>query len=430
MKFNSLFYFTTPKLVTLSDVRVGGLNKFFQTCILAFILYDLCFNELYLKTETPSGYTTFWTETGNLTNIQQNNISQFSYCNNKSYDYAYDEDIWVYRDIDCIKLPYSEMYHKGESEFFFLTHFTEYHTKVKTCHNDLKCIDRTNKDYFTIGTEGMILAFDHFYTTTFEEGSNLGVDNIPIDTIIKDQNDNVLKQFKAGETIKLELSEWLKLSDIDLDSYNEGTPISYNHSLIENPSLPYQRLSGVEIIIKVNYYNMRSISGYETSTCEIKLYPNSGWASKGSSVTYINYPNISDPNDKYYYVDRYKYGIKFKFIISGMMGVFNINNVMNHLVSGLVLINTSAVIVSIFVIYFLGKFGEKFRKMKYSSKNIDIEDNITMNTTDLNDNKTDIYGDEDYDKLNIGMTIEETAILRNRKTLLKDNNNIVNVMLV
>ena len=163
---------------------------------------------------------------------------------------------------------------------------------------------------------------------------------------------------------------------------------------------------------------------------KIKLYPNSGWASKGSSVTYINYPNISDPNDKYYYVDRYKYGIKFKFIISGMMGVFNINNVMNHLVSGLVLINTSAVIVSIFVIYFLGKFGEKFRKMKYSSKNIDIEDNITMNTTDLNDNKTDIYGDEDYDKLNIGMTIEETAILRNRKTLLKDNNNIVNVMLV
>ena len=88
MKFNSLFYFTTPKLVTLSDVRVGGLNKFFQTCILAFILYDLCFNELYLKTEIPSGYTTFWTEEGNLTNIQQNNISDFSYCNNNSYDYG------------------------------------------------------------------------------------------------------------------------------------------------------------------------------------------------------------------------------------------------------------------------------------------------------------------------------------------------------
>ena len=48
---------------------------------------------------------------------------------------------------------------------------------------------------------------------------------------------------------------------------------------------------------------------------------------------------------------------------------------MNHLVSGLVLINTSAVIVSIFVIYFLGKFGDEFRKIKYSSKNIDMDDN-------------------------------------------------------
>ena len=122
-----------------------------------------------------------------------------------------------------------------------------------------------------------------------------------------------------------------------------------------------------------------------------------------------------------------------------MMGIFNINNVVNHLVSGLVLINTSAIIVYIFVIYFLGKFGDEFRKIKYSSKNIDMDDNITMNTLDSNNINDDIndsninvninddnINDEDYDKLNIGMTIEETAILRNRK---KDND-IINVMLV
>ena len=84
MNLKSLFYFTTPKLVTFNDTRIGGLNKFFQTCILGIIVYDLCFNELYLKTEIPSGYTTFWTETGNLTNIQQNNISNFNFCNNNS----------------------------------------------------------------------------------------------------------------------------------------------------------------------------------------------------------------------------------------------------------------------------------------------------------------------------------------------------------
>ena len=59
MNLTSLFYFSTPKFVTLQNVQIGSLNKFFQTCIFAFILYDLCFNELYLKTEIPSGYTTF-----------------------------------------------------------------------------------------------------------------------------------------------------------------------------------------------------------------------------------------------------------------------------------------------------------------------------------------------------------------------------------
>ena len=33
------------------------------------------------------------------------------------------------------------MYIKGENEFFFLTHFTEYNTKVTACENEMKCIE-------------------------------------------------------------------------------------------------------------------------------------------------------------------------------------------------------------------------------------------------------------------------------------------------
>lgn len=405
MNLKSIFYFTTPKLVTFNDVRIGSLNKILQSCILGIIIYDLCFNELYLKTEIPSGYTTFWTENGNLTNIQNSNESNHSYCNNKDYDYAYDADTWVYREIDCIKLPYSEMYIKGENEFFFLTHFTEYNTKVTTCENEMKCIERDNKDYFTIGSEGMILAFDHFYATSFEEGSNLITENKKIDTYIKNENGKTIKKFNQGETIKLNLSEWLELSNIDLDSYNEGTPVSYPHPLIENPSLPYNRLSGVEIIIKVNYYNMKSLSGYETSTCELQLSPNSGWASKGSTVTYEDYPNVSDINDEYSYVDRYKYGVKFKFIVSGIMGKFNVNNLVNHLVSGLVLVNTSSAIVCLIALYLLGSYSNKFKKMKYSDINID------MNTNEMINENIESINDEFEDALE---RLENTE-LRNRK---------------
>ena len=405
MNLKSIFYFTTPKLVTFNDVRIGSLNKILQSCILGIIIYDLFFNELYLKTEIPSGYTTFWTENGNLTNIQNSNESNHSYCNNKDYDYAYDADTWVYREIDCIKLPYSEMYIKGENEFFFLTHFTEYNTKVTACENEMKCIERDNKDYFTIGSEGMILAFDHFYATSFGEGSNLITENKKIDTYIKNENGKTIKKFNQGETIKLNLSEWLELSNIDLDSYNEGTPVSYPHPLIENPSLPYNRLSGVEIIIKVNYYNMKSLSGYETSTCELQLSPNSGWASKGSTVTYEDYPNVSDINDEYSYVDRYKYGVKFKFIVSGIMGKFNVNNLVNHLVSGLVLVNTSSAIVCLIALYLLGSYSNKFKKMKYSDINID------MNTNEMINENIESINDEFEDAIEI---LENTE-LRNRK---------------
>ena len=61
------------------------------------------------------------------------------------------------------------MYQKGENEFFFTTHFTE---NVINCskNNEINECRRTyHKDYFTVGTEGMLLGFDHFYTTSFEE---------------------------------------------------------------------------------------------------------------------------------------------------------------------------------------------------------------------------------------------------------------------
>ena len=157
---------------------------------------------------------------------------------------------------------------------------------------------------------------------------------------------------------------------------------------------------------------MKSLSGYETSTCEIQLLPNSGWASKGSTVTYQDYPNVTDPNDKYSYVDRYKYGVKFKFIVSGMMGKFNINNLVNHLVSGLVLVNTSSVIVCLIALYLLGSYSNKFKKMKYSD--IDMEESSnTEQRTEFEDTLNTLENTSEFeDTLN---TLENTSELKKRK---------------
>lgn len=363
-------YFTTNKLLTLKDPKIGLINKGIQTLILSWVIFDLTFNELYLKTEIPSGYTTFWAENGNLTRIQEENqFDDFGFCDNTSYNYAYDKDYWLYTNISCVKLPYSEMYQKGENEFFFTTHFTE---NVINCtkNNEINDCQRSyNKDYFTVGTEGMLLGFDHFYTTTFEEGSNLpSIVKSGIDTFIKDERGNELAFFPAGNTIMMNVSKWLELTDISLDSYNDGTQPSLSHPYVPHNNPALFRLSGLEIIIKVNFHNMKSISGYETTTSEINLQANSGWSSKGSKVTYMVYPNISQTNNTYSYIDRYRYGIKFKFVISGIMGDFNVNNLVTHLTSGIVLLGLSGTILSTLIVFSKTKYGNYFKKLKYTQK--------------------------------------------------------------
>ena len=371
----SLFYFTTTKLITIKNKRVGFLNHCIQAVILSYILWDLIYHELYKKVEIPSGYTTFWTENGNLTDIQKTtNFSTTMYCDNSTYNYAYDNESWVYSNFSCVNLPYAEMYEKGENEFFFLTHFTEYDTTISNCPGKhIKCQKQTSHDFFTVGSEGMLLAFDHLYTTTFDKGSNVGNTGLKlIDTYIKDVDGNIVRHFNKGETVKLYVEDWLKYADISLDDYNVGTPVSLNHPLVPEPNLPFHRMSGVEIIIQVNYHNIKYFSGYSNPTCEINIQPNSGWASKGSFIHYIDYPNVSDIHNTYHYIDRYRYGIKFKFIVSGLMGEFNMNSLITHLVSGIVLVNMSTLIVSCFIMYLTGDYGKYFSKLRYTKTSINV----------------------------------------------------------
>ena len=374
-------YFTTPKLLTLKEPKIGLINKFIQVLILGWVIFDLSFNELYLKTEVPSGYTTFWAENGNLTKIQQDNtFLDFEFCDNSSYNYAYDQDYWLYTNISCINLPYSEIYQKGENEFFFITHFTENAINCTKTMDINECARTFHKDYFTVGTEGMLLGFDHFYTTSFEEGSNLPtVLKEGIDTYIKDESGNTLAFFPAGETIMMNVSKWLELTKISLEDFNDGTQNSLDHPYVLNNNQALFRLSGLEIIIKVGFHNMKSISGYTTTTSEIKLQANSGWSSKGSLVTYMNYPNISLDNNSYSYIDRYRYGIKFKFVITGIMGNFNVNNLVTHLTNGIVLVGLSTGILSSIIIFSQTKYGKYFKKLKYTQKSIKdtSESNLT-----------------------------------------------------
>ena len=86
----------------------------------------------------------------------------------------------------------------------------------------------------------MLLGFDHFYTTSFEEGGNLpSIIKEGIDTYVKDETGNELAFFNRGNTIMMNVSKWLELTGVSLDSYNDGTQPSLSHYSVphNNPAL-------------------------------------------------------------------------------------------------------------------------------------------------------------------------------------------------
>ena len=409
--------FSINKVLIIKDKNLSLSTKFLQLGVVIFLLTDLFVNELYQKTEVPSGYTSMWAESNNLNNYHN---STYDFCDNTKYNYIYSNPDWRYTNISCVDLEYAEMHVKGENEIFFLTHFTE--NEVNITNSVKNTISK--RDFFTTGVEAMGLAFDHFYTTSFDEGGNVAKKKIK--TVIRNCDDSAdAYVFGPGESISLSVKQWLELGCVDLEQFNTGTIKSLNDPLVTNSDYPHFRLTGIDILIKLSYYNMKSISGYSKETSILKVVVNEGWSSKGSSINYINYPKING-DYKNHFVDRYKYGIKFKFLVTGLMGNFNTYNLVTHFVSGKVLLDLCAILVVTFTSTFFANYSKKFkgervskvdnqRPKKKKSRDIDEPGDI-VGVLETNNNKDtpveEEYELESLDKTTKTLELEDEGSLK------------------
>lgn len=401
--------FTTGKLLVIEDKKLSLSTKFLQILVVCLLVTDLMVNELYQKTEVPSGYTSMWAESNALADYRN---TSFEFCNNDNYNYIYANPDWRYTNISCVDLEYSEMYLKGENEIFYLTHFTE--NNINITNQDVNYISK--KDYFTRGVEGMVLAFDHFYSTTFNEGGNVA--RRKIRTHIRDCNDEYdAYVFEPGETIKLTIAQWLELACVSLKDKNLGTTESLPDAQVPNLDYPTFRLTGIDMLIKIAYYNMKSVSGYDSEESIIKVLVNDGWSSKGSSINYIKYPDIGSDYTSHF-VDRYKYGLKFKFLVSGIMGKFDTYNLVTHFVSGKVLFDICALIVIGVATTFFSNYSKKFNherieKIRQNGQRIEeeeppqIDDDAIENITDYQDNLEQDNQDNQDNKDNLEQAEEQ-----------------------
>lgn len=399
-----------PKLLIIRDVRIGMANRLFQVGVIFYLAFNLAYNEAYYELESPYGYvTSMWSETANLYKTQRefkNNVSlnKFNYCNNTSHNYIFDMPYWDYRNISCVNLPYSSLYEKGENEFFFMTMFTENNISLRNCdennqthtHNetclitdrlDGNCICQNYKNYYTVGEEDMNFVFDYKYLTTFQTGSNFQDHNTrAVITRLFSVNGSIVKVFDKNRNIKLSVAEWLNLLNIDLDDFNEATKLSEpaNGTVVNRGRY---RFTGLQIIINIECSNLIKMtkSGYGETVCDIHPYINDGWASKGSHITYDTYPNLNDEIITSNYYDRYRYGLKFKFQITGKMGVFHHDKLISAIINSIVMMGTCATILVLIITNFCCEYTNMIIKESTNESELHIDKCKTCNKNKIID---------------------------------------------
>lgn len=446
MDINKLFYFSIPKILIVKDLRLGILNRFLQLAVFSYMFVNIFHYENYYENEKPNGYiTSFWAETNKMYEAQRNyshyidsntslSITEYSHCQNKSYNYIYSLPYWDLSNISCINVPYSEAYQKTEEELFFMTYFTENHIHIYDCNDpryhslfqqyqntslddfsgdssyndnnlhdmlhddylnmnfttidmncqikdtlDGNCLCQNYKNYFIVGIESMNMVFDYKYFTSFEKGGNFeDHTSQSVITELYDVNNNIYKTYQYNQNIALTIQEYLNLVNIDLSNYNTGTSKSVIYPNIVNVSnYPHYRITGIDIIMKIDCSNQKIETelDYGTTVCRIFPMVNEGWSSKGSKITYIKYPNLNDKFIDSIYVDRYRYGIKFKFLFTGTIGNFDYFNLINTIVSAIVLFGSVSSIIVIVSSNLLCSYTDKIiNESRTESKTISFQD--------------------------------------------------------
>jgi len=332
--------------------------------LLAFYLIYMFFHEsLYNKLSVPNVHVDYWADEADGTSTDEND---YVYCNNNTYDYIYSE-AWHYTNNKCTRLQYGESYDTGDWNFFFFATYFEENTYARrwNCTPDDYIFDDVGLSYenctitssesgtvcdcadwayyFVMGAEESHLAFSLSYFVSAPQVNGWSSDN-DVKVVLLDHQGNQYKKLSNNHNyINYPVQEYLLAAGINLDDLNPFAPGV-------NGSLPYYRMTGVTLILDVQFYNMPIYhkidewSGYTVGMVQVR--PEKGWSSMGSSITYHEYPNLKDKSDDYYFTDRYRYGVKFIFYDGGYIGHVDRVTIQNYFITSIVLFAVIPALVS------------------------------------------------------------------------------------
>ncbi|KAK9815684.1 hypothetical protein WJX72_008072 [[Myrmecia] bisecta] len=393
-----------------------------QIAIVVYVLVNIFQRQGYLQTEVPSGVVTSFARGGNYSTAdlqQQLELGHFPYCTNPdSYNFYFDSAT-TYENFSCVYQPTGANAIKGFNSMFYTTYLAEQKSVLVrrpsaadcpagsavlpgatlTGYLADACMYKRKRHFMTMAVENAVLRVVHTYSTSIVGVSG----SLPRTIVRRAGSAKNLLDLPANTVLQMPVQQWLELAGVDLDlptNLQPGVkqPATSNALLVGQSysanTYPKVRVSGVEIIVNLKYYNYKLEPNRESSgsnknnvICIMELEPRLQWTTSGSDVRYMmDTPNapvllalnhdslVSTPaaanGSVFSFVkeaysnesatattsstDLYKQGVMFTFKQAGVLGRFNLQNLINALVQGSVLLSVAHVVVTLIALYGMG----------------------------------------------------------------------------
>eukprot|EP00933_Yihiella_yeosuensis_P054333 TRINITY_DN5274_c0_g1_i1.p1 TRINITY_DN5274_c0_g1~~TRINITY_DN5274_c0_g1_i1.p1 ORF type:complete len:518 (+),score=69.47 TRINITY_DN5274_c0_g1_i1:54-1607(+) len=372
---------TTPQLLAVHDVRLGLLHKVLSLAIFVYVCTQLFMDSGYEYRETPLGYPTFWFESGELYETQ-NNLNPESFCDNDRHNYSmksYDNYYWNNFNISCAPLHYGEIVLKSAKSGFVTTLMKRQHWKTEKCSTGANkypcsssmlssqrqtnrivknlCSCSSQEDYYVAGVGKMQLYLEHAFTassiyhendegetiqgsSTSKENEVTTLDKAVKTCVIRKGETKCHQTFEPGSKINNTLDAWLEIAGVNLDTRLKGTV----EKDVRTGQFPYRRSTGIKLQFQMKYEGDISDDTYQ---CTLTVKAIDGWNSIGSKITYLS--NLGFESQEYY--DDYRLGVTVEFFPTGIITKFHWQTLFQTLIAGLVLLGSVDAVVGFVALY-------------------------------------------------------------------------------
>eukprot|EP01138_Halocafeteria_seosinensis_P001941 gb/GECG01001988.1/.p1 GENE.gb/GECG01001988.1/~~gb/GECG01001988.1/.p1 ORF type:complete len:421 (+),score=58.29 gb/GECG01001988.1/:1-1263(+) len=297
--WHELTSYRSDRLLEVEDPRLGFLHKLCLLGAAAYLVWTVIVSHSYMEKESPKVSVNAWVEGVDRYRDFLERGSAPWYCNSSDTEYVYSENFQYWNNTCDFNLFIGEVTMLSSEAVQFLTYYQD-QPEVNVDNN--KAVNA-----FAPGVEKLTLAFSHSFSTS------IGISGTNTKAMIRSETTGAKREFPEGSPIRIQVSELLKLTGIDLDERNAnsgGLPPASGRKW------PLYRMTGVSIPLELKYENFRRSSPFDFRK-ELKIdavSPKNTWTGAGreSFAKWVN--------GEYKAYARYSQVISVTFDTAGLVG--------------------------------------------------------------------------------------------------------------